>query len=43
MLQIYGYEAELIVYLVIIFVNENTQKRGGARSTKKSNLSEKFT
>ena len=43
MLQIGGYEAEFIVYSMIILVNENTQKRGGARSAKKVNLSEKFT
>jgi hypothetical protein len=43
MLQIDGYEAELIVYLMIILVNENTQKRGGARSAKQINLFEKCT
>ena len=43
MLQIDGYEAKLIVYFMIIFVNENTQKRGGARSANKINPAETFT
>ena len=33
----------MIVYLLRISVNENTQKRGGARSAEKINLSEKST